>query len=271
MIKIKIPNTNLMVSRIIFGTGSLIKNFTKYRQLLILNKAIDCGFTHFDTAPLYGFGTTETYVGEILKKNKNLTVTTKVGLYPPFGINPSAVKSFSIRVLQKLSRRFFENLTKPVIDFTINRAKKSLENSLKNLKRDCIDIFMLHDPNNIIFFSEEWINFITNIKKDGKIRFSGLAFTDKNQQLFVNNKVAKFFDIFQLQDSISHKQADIFYKNNLPFQITYGYFAAIRDNIKNINYSNFLKEILNRNKEGSIIVSSNNLDHIVALSHATDE
>ena len=96
MIKIKIPNTNLIISKIIFGTGSLIKNFTKKKQLFILKKAVDCGFTHFDTAPLYGFGTTESYLGDILKKNLHLTVTTKVGLYPLFGINPNLIKSFSI-------------------------------------------------------------------------------------------------------------------------------------------------------------------------------
>jgi D-threo-aldose 1-dehydrogenase len=268
MIKIKIPNTNLIISKIIFGTGSLIKNFTKKQQLFILKKAVDCGFTHFDTAPLYGFGTTESYLGDILKKNLHLTVTTKVGLYPLFGINPNLIKSFSARLLQKLTRKFFTNLTKPIINSSVDRAKKSLENSLKNLKRDCIDIFMLHDPNDVIFFSEEWLSFIIKIKKEGKIKFSGLAFTNTNQQLFINNKVTKFFDILQLQDSILHKEADILYKNNLPFQITYGYFSGIRKDTKNFNYSDFLKKILNRNKEGAIIVSSNNLKHIVELSQA---
>ena len=80
--------------------------------------------------------------------------------------------------------------------------------------------------------------------------------------------MTKFFDILQLQDSMLHKEADILYKNNLPFQITYGYFSGIRKDTKNFNYSDFLKKILNRNKEGAIIVSSNNLNHIVELSQA---
>jgi len=69
MHKIKIPNTNLKISKLIFGTASLIKNLRVKKQLYILDCAIQNGFSHFDTAPLYGFGSTEKLLGNILKKN----------------------------------------------------------------------------------------------------------------------------------------------------------------------------------------------------------
>ena len=68
MYKIEIPNTNLKVSRLIFGTASLIKNLRVKNQLYILDCAIQNGFSHFDTAPLYGLGSTEKLLGDILKK-----------------------------------------------------------------------------------------------------------------------------------------------------------------------------------------------------------
>jgi len=274
MIQVTIPNTNLKISKMIFGTASLIKNRTTNQQLFILNKAVDCGFTHFDTAPLYGFGTAENIVGSVIKKNVNLSVTTKVGLYPLLGINPNFIKLLSIRITQTLSRRLFGNfknpldLTKPIIDFSVQRARKSLENSLANLKRECIDIYMLHEACDVLCFSEEWQMFISNIKKEGKIKFSGLALSSKNQNFFINKKNFQSFDILQVQDSLLYEEANILLQNNLPFQITYGYFSSINKNTNNFNYSNYLKKIFTRNKKGAIIVSSNKTSHIFELSQA---
>jgi len=268
---ITIPNTNLKISKIIFGTGSLIKNYTVNQQLLVLRTAVDCGITHFDTAPLYGFGSTEGIVGLILKKNINLTVTTKVGLYPLLGSNPNSIKIFSQRIIQSLSRRAFSNftnpfdLTKPIIDYNVLRARKSLENSLKNLKRETVDIYMIHDPNDIMCFSEEWQTFLSNIKKEGKIKFSGLAYSSQYQNLFINKKNFKLFNILQLKDSLLYKEADILKKYNLPFQITYGYFSSIKKKENNFNYINYLKKIFARNKKGAVIISSNNTKYITKL------
>jgi aryl-alcohol dehydrogenase-like predicted oxidoreductase len=274
MIQVTIPNTNLKISKMIFGTASLIKNRTTNEQLFILNKAVDCGFTHFDTAPLYGFGTSENIVGSVIKKNSNLSVTTKVGLYPLLGINPNFIKLFSIRAIQTLSRRLFGNfknpldLTKPIIDSSVQRARKSLENSLENLKRDHIDIYMIHEACDVLFFSEEWKMFLSNIKKEGKIKFTGLALSSNNKNFFINKKNFQLFDILQAKDSLLYKEANILLQNNLPLQITYGYFSSINKNINNFNYSNYLKKILARNKNGAIIVSSNKTSHIFELSQA---
>lgn len=269
---ITIPNTTLNVSRIIFGTASLIKNYTTTRQLFILNKAIDCGITHFDTAPVYGFGSTESVVGLILKKNKNLTITTKVGLYPFFETNPNFIKLFSQRIMQTISRRIFVNpldLTKPVVDLSVLRARKSLENSLKYLKRETIDIYLIHDPNSHICFSDEWQTFLNNLKKEGKIRFTGVAYSSKYQNLLINKNNIKLFDILQLQDSLFLKEADIIKKYNLQLQITYGYYSSIKNKLKNFDYVDHLKKVFARNKTGAIIISTNNVENMSKFFNIT--
>ena len=117
MEKIIIPKTSFKCSKFIFGTGSLLNIFNKKKRLRLLNSAVDKNFSHFDASPYYGFGLAETNLREILKKNQNLTVTTKVGLYPPGKSNQN--------LLEMIFRKFFGNifpfLTKPNINFTIFR------------------------------------------------------------------------------------------------------------------------------------------------------
>lgn len=266
MQKITIPNTKLTVSNFIFGTGSLIKNIREKKQLYILSKAIENGFTHFDTAPLYGFGSTEKLVGSILKNNHQLSVTAKVGLYPPYGLNPNTVKISCIRIFYKLTRKMNFNFNTAVVNFGIKKAKLSLENTLKNLRRDCVDIYMLHEPIYKLLSCDEWAIFLENLKKEGKIRYSGLGLDTKNLVDFIKNKKIKIFNILQVNDSIDQQEANILIKNQLPLQITYGYFLSAKK--RNIEDQNILPKIKMRNKNGAIIVSSNNCENIKNLSKA---
>jgi hypothetical protein len=264
MKKITIPNTKLTVSKFIFGTGSLIKNIREKKQLHILNKAIEYGFTHFDTAPLYGFGSTEKLVGSIIKNNHQLSVTAKVGLYPPYGLNPNVLKISCIRAFYKIIRTLNFNFNTAVVNFEIKKAKISLENTLKNLRRDCIDIYMLHEPIYKLFFCDEWRTFFENLKKEGKIKYSGLGSDTKHLVDFIKNKKIKLFDILQVNDSIDRQEANILIKNQLPLQITYGYFSSAKK--RNIDHLNILSGIKIRNELGAIIVSSNDCKNIKELS-----
>ena len=266
MEKITIPNTKLTISKFIFGTGSLIKNIREKKQLYVLSKAIENGFTHFDTAPLYGFGSTEKLIGCILKNNQKLSVTAKVGMYPTYGLNPNMPKIYCIRLFYKLTREMNFNFNTAVVNFSIKKAKISLENTLKNLKRDRVDIYMLHEPMYQLLSCDEWSSFFENLKKEGKIRYSGLASDANNLLDFIKNSKIKLFDILQVNDSLDQQEASILIKNQLPLQITYGYFSSAKT--RNIDHLNILKKIKIRNNNGAIIVSSNNCEHIKNLSQA---
>ena len=55
---ITIPNTSLQISKFIFGTGRIVNIYNKSERQKLL-KFIECGFSHFDKAPYYGFGNSE--------------------------------------------------------------------------------------------------------------------------------------------------------------------------------------------------------------------
>ncbi len=93
MNKIVIPDTHIEVSKFIFGTAFLLGAGGLSARRRLLEAAVDHGFTHFDTAPYYGFGINERDLAPVLKAHPHLTVTTKVGLYSPGGDDQSMLSA----------------------------------------------------------------------------------------------------------------------------------------------------------------------------------
>ena len=80
-----LPGTDLTVSRFVFGTSSLFNVRGRANRMALLEEAIAQGFTHFDTAPYYGFGHAERDLAPVLRRHPDVGVTTKVGLCSPGG------------------------------------------------------------------------------------------------------------------------------------------------------------------------------------------
>jgi len=255
---ITIPNTSLQISKFIFGTGRIVNIYNKSKRQKLLKFALECGFSHFDTAPYYGFGNSEKDIGD-LAENKKFTVTTKVGLYPKGGADQNMLNVF----LRKSVGKIFKNISKPEIDFSLNKAKNSLNQSLRRLKRDTIDIYALHEGNYELIKLDEWIRWIEDIKKNGKIRYFAISSNLKNFKTFLKDDSYKVFDIIQLEDSLERREADIIKDYKLKLQITYGYLSSRKKTERN---KKDIKEIIKRNSSGAIIVSSRNFKNIQKFS-----
>jgi aryl-alcohol dehydrogenase-like predicted oxidoreductase len=76
-----LPVIGKSTSRIGFGTGGLLRIGSPRRRQDVLAAAFASGVTHFDTAPLYGFGESERALGLFLRGRRDkVTLTTKFGL-----------------------------------------------------------------------------------------------------------------------------------------------------------------------------------------------
>src|SRR5215469_7849000 len=128
MRQVILPGTDISLSRFSFGTGSRF-NIASAKRAHLLAAAFDHGFTHFDTAPYYGFGIAERDLKPLLKAHPNITVATKVGLYSPGGEAQSA----ALVSLRKAAGKVLPTLSRPEADFNVARARKALEGSLKRL------------------------------------------------------------------------------------------------------------------------------------------
>jgi aryl-alcohol dehydrogenase-like predicted oxidoreductase len=119
----QLGKTELQVSELGFGAGIVAGLFlrgTVDQQHQIVQRAVDLGINHFDTAPNYGDGSSETKLGDALKNLNNdpqhpLVVGTKV-----------------------------EYHTQHFDDFE-SRTRESVEKSLGRLQRDSVDILYLHN------------------------------------------------------------------------------------------------------------------------------
>jgi len=249
--QITLPLTDIDLSKFVFGTANIIRAGTYKQRCYLLEEAVSQGFSHFDTAPYYGFGMAERDLAPVLKRNPSLTFTTKVGLYPPG--NDS--QSFYQIMGRKLIGRLVTPLSRPSIDFTIDRARVSLEGSLRRTGRETIDIYLLHEPHLQLLNVDEWRIWMEKCVAAGKIGTFGIAADSQNLEPFLQN-ANTLCPIVQTLDSLEMRQADVLKRYGRPFQITYGYISGSKKAGSANSIATVLEMAIGRNPHGAIVVST---------------
>jgi aryl-alcohol dehydrogenase-like predicted oxidoreductase len=116
----------------------------------VLLSALDRGYTHFDTAALYGFGANERLLGEVLKsRRRDYLLATKGGM-------------------------FGNAEGKREIDGRPATLRKNLDDSLRHLQTDVIDLYYLHRWDKRLPV-EESVGELGRMVGEGKVRTIGLC------------------------------------------------------------------------------------------------
>ena len=116
----------------------------------VLLKALDLGYTHFDTAALYGFGANEALIGRTLKHRRDeFVLATKGGMFR----NAQGQRE---------------------IDGRPDAIKQHCEESLRRLQTDVIDLYYLHRWDKRIPV-EESVGGVADLVQAGKVRTIGLS------------------------------------------------------------------------------------------------
>ena len=158
----------------------------------VVHTALDLGITAFDTAEGYGDGESERRLGKALGKQKD-----------------------SVIIVSKIW---------PEVGQTLKDYKVALDNSLKALDRDYVDLYLIHWPGN--FFntrdkSSQLTEFMLALKQSGKAKTIGLSnFKVDDLKLLENN--AKEFSLNQVPYSLldrryEGKTLDLCKKNGLQY------------------------------------------------------
>lgn len=155
--------TNLKVSAIGFGSwaigGEKWGPQKDSDSIAALNKAIDLGVNFIDTALAYGNGHSEEIIGKVVKARKlrdKIFIATKI---PVASWPPSPITS---------SKEAFPK----------SKIITSIEQSLRNLNTDYIDIIQLHAWRERWTHDPEWFETLTEFKTKGKVRFLGVSVLD---------------------------------------------------------------------------------------------
>jgi diketogulonate reductase-like aldo/keto reductase len=171
------------------GTGGIQprepdESYEKWKE--VLGVGIELGMTHIDTAEIYGFGKSESMVGEVIKNfdRDDLFITTK--LSPQHGDE--------------------------------NEMKLAVNNSLKRLGLKYVDLYLIHwlKPKQSI---KQFINFLELLIDEGKTRYIGVSnfsldqFKSAQQELrkyeLVTNQIKlNIQNQIPLQESLSYYQKE---------------------------------------------------------------
>lgn len=116
----------------------------------VLLKALDLGYTHFDTAALYGFGANESLIGRTLEhRRQDFVLATKGGMFR----NAQGQRE---------------------IDGRPESIKQHCDESLRRLQTDVIDLYYLHRWDKRLPI-EESVGAVADLIRNGKVRTIGLS------------------------------------------------------------------------------------------------
>jgi aryl-alcohol dehydrogenase-like predicted oxidoreductase len=269
--QIVIAQTSLSVSRLSFGTARLHQLATRRSRQRLLGHASAAGFSHFDTAPLYGFGLAEEELGVFLASQSSaLTVATKIGLYPPRGGRPRLAWVWGQKALGRVLPRW----SRPVVSWSLAVAERSLHLSLRRLRRDHVDILFLHEPDPSLLQADEVLRWLERQQQLGKVRHHGAAGEAAG---FARWIVAghPLCQVLQLRDSLDRREADVALGAGRPLQFTFGYLSALASagdaSGRALSKREAIQAALRRSEHGSVLVSSCAPEHVGELSRAARE
>lgn len=153
MQKRTLGKTGFEISAISLGTwqvgGKWGSAFNEQNAAAILNKAADHGVNFIDTADVYSDGESEKAVGRFLKaRSERFYVATKCGRQ----IQPHVNEGYTVLAL-----------------------KKYVEDSLRRLQLEAIDLIQLHCPPTAVYYRPEIFGLFEELKKQGKILNLGVS------------------------------------------------------------------------------------------------
>ena len=151
--RVPLGRTGLTVTRLGFGGASIGGLFSAVRDddaRATIRRAWAIGIRYFDTAPLYGYGTSERRIGGVLRgePRDDFVLSTKVGrlVRAPGDVRPGdeidrqrrgeTIDAFYVR----------PGTERLVFDYSADGVRRSIDESLGRLGLERIDIALIHDP-----------------------------------------------------------------------------------------------------------------------------
>jgi aryl-alcohol dehydrogenase-like predicted oxidoreductase len=168
-------NTGMNVSEIGLGAWQLANPDwgvdSNTDGLRIIQKSLEAGCNFFDTAPAYGGGRSEELLGEGLKSvRKDVILCTKFG-----------------------------HTAEGVTDFSTNAIRLSIEESMRRLQTDYLDIVLMHNPPREMMdgrVASQYEEF-EKLKAEGKIRDYGVSLDWREEvEMVVDTTHSKALEVF---------------------------------------------------------------------------
>ena len=177
-----------------------------------IHTALDSGVNFIDTADVYGFGHSEEIIRQVLdeRSDKNkIIIASKAGnnFYPFIGQN--------------------HKITPANNDYSVKHLEFAVEQSLRRLNVEVLDILQLHSPDlEILEQDEPWLA-LERLKASGKIKHAGWSVQSfqETSQAHILERHHELIDIIQVRYNLLEREAeDVLF----PMALTYGTGVIVR-------------------------------------------
>ena len=189
-----VAGSKVSITRVGFGCARIYGGSESRISTRLIEAALAASIRHFDTAPSYGSGLSEAVLGAVLAGVRDITITTKIGIHRPDQVAGRysgrvlyrrfvrPVMSRFPRTKARLLRLIERNGSAVAIsDHRLPRRRLSreevlrgLEESLRHLRRNFVDLYLIHEPDQFELTDEVKELFAT-LKLNGTIGAFGLA------------------------------------------------------------------------------------------------
>ena len=181
----KESTSNIISGTMFWGKWGVSLSTANMQELIEYN--VEIGINSFDHADIYGGYTTEAEFGKALQlsntERENIKLISKCGIQYPSELRPHKVKHY---------------------DYSQKHIRSSVENTLRNLKTEYIDVFLLHRPSplmNPIEIGE----IISDLINEGKIQEFGVSNFTKDQIELLNTSTNVMHN--QVECSLTHSNS----------------------------------------------------------------
>lgn len=163
--------------------GSLVAGTDRRAAARLIDMARDTGVCHFDTADIYGQGDSERFLGDLLGSDHDALITTKAGQRFPLHKRLILKAKPVLRPLMARSKAAAgaagQNRAGLLPqDFGKRHLKSALEGSLRRLRRDAVDCFLLHSPTADVLNRGEAMATLADLQQQGKAVRIGASIDD---------------------------------------------------------------------------------------------
>jgi len=183
----QLGKTGFQISEVSFGAWAIGGTWGPVDDTVsmkALESAIEQGINFFDTADVYGGGRSEKLLSRLRASQKDrIYIATKAGRQ----LNPHTTEGY-----------------------TINNIRRFVEQSLKNLNTECIDLLQLHCPPTPVYENEEFFSSLSTLIQEGKIAHLGVSVetVEEARRAILYNNVSTVQIIFNM---FRHKPAEVFF------------------------------------------------------------
>lgn len=156
---------DLLPGKLGFGTaplGNMFRDIPEAEARATVDAAWNDGIRYFDNAPFYGAGLAEIRMGEALsdRPRDDYVISTKVGR-----LILDEVEDVSARDLGEKGEVFKHGRANKIVnDYSADATLRSIDDSLKRLKTDRIEIVWVHDVAQD-FYGDEWLAAFESARK----------------------------------------------------------------------------------------------------------